>query len=147
MIWQITNDEWPQYRWQNLNSPQTICLVSSLSQLKRNFMASVVPKASMWYSGVIRNLKCRRQKLRSCCLDDLETMLLTLRNMSPEKSSADFAARQENQSRYNQKNQYLHRLYFRGKCIIDCCSTCWQSVKKWLIPPLIVLWDWRCHHI
>ena len=60
-------------RWQNLNSPQTICLVSSLSQLKRNFMASVVPKASMWYSGVKRNLKCRRQKLRSCCLEVVQS--------------------------------------------------------------------------
>ena len=56
--------------WQNLNSPQTIYLFSSLlSQLKnRNFMASVVPSVSMRYSGIKRSLKCRRQKLRSCCL-------------------------------------------------------------------------------
>ena len=147
MIWRITNDEWPQYRWQNLNSPQTICLVSSLSQLKRNFMASVVPKASMWYSGVIRNLKCRRQKLRSCCLDNLETRSWTWGTCHQRSQVQILLLGKKTKTDIIKTNRYLHRLYFGGKCILDCCSTCWQSVKKWLIPPLIVLWDWRCHHI
>ena len=143
---QITNDKWPQCRRQNQNSLHYKNVMSWISTITTQTEHHGVrgTHRELWYSGVRRNLKCTRQKIdpaawttwRLCCkswgICHHRSLVQILR--LGKKSKAD-------------KTKWIdtkHRPYFRGIFRLDVANHAYKTQRNG--NPMIVWWNWQCHH-